>query len=170
MKLFLFISLIIFLFSGCGGFSMNVEPKSIIHVSGSKLNATIIYDGNVEYLPKNLSYDKSSDFSAKYTYNVKYFKGLVDLDVLNLFNPLVLVGFPLSEESVIAEGNLEVTNRQNLIIKRFKSSCVATMKRSLYQTGGSSDMRKACLLEIRNSMEAQISNFLKEYHENNSVL
>lgn len=147
-------------FVGCTGISVNVSPHY-----GSKnkikntLNAKVEYAGNPIYFPANVVKSEDKEKLFKYEYMVEYKNGNTNWDGLNLFNPLVLVGFQMSEEGVI------VNSKANLIengveIKSFTATCVANKPRSMFQNGGSSDARQACLLASKESIENQISDYL----------
>lgn len=150
----------ILLFSGCAEHSLKVLPdvKSIQN-DLTPIAAKIEYTGNKEYLPLVLMDNNQSDITATYSYEVKYVNGSTAWDGLNLFNPLLIVGFPLSEEAIIVEAKLSLVMRENHINKLFTSSCIATKTRSLYQNSGSSSPRKSCLLAVRDNINNQIIQF-----------
>lgn len=161
MKLWMvLISWTALLITGCAEHSMRVFPEIINQQQNAPIRCKLDYDGNREYIPKSIVETNDSNLSAQYSYQIKYVNGNTDWDGLNLFNPLILVGFHLSEESVIVEGKLELNNGSD-IQKVLTSTCIATKTRSLYQTGGSSGPRKDCLLAVRDNIDMQLINLLQ---------
>lgn len=156
-KYFLSVASLLFL-SGCAEHSLKVLPEiQSLNTNINHISTRINYDGNKEYLSDLFKEDNTSNTSVSYAYSVKYINGSTDWDGLNLFNPLLFVGFPLSEEAVVVEGKLLLTSSD--INKTFTSSCVATKTRSLYQNGGSSGPRKGCLIAVRDNIKNQVIKF-----------
>jgi len=148
------------LFVGCSGISMNVSPEAHSkNISKNTINAKIEYAGNHLYLPANVINDESKKKLFKYNYQVNYKNGNTDFDGINLFNPLVLVGFQMSEEGVVVNSKADLLEN-GTEIKSFTATCVANKPRSMFQNGGSSDARRACLLAAKESIENQISDYL----------
>lgn len=139
----IFIYFLIIVFTGCTNTTLNVEPKINQHLSNKilKISSKIIYNGNINYLPTSLQNDNNSSNIVYYEYQVKYINGSTKYDGLNLWNPLVLVGFPLSKESVIVESKLRFIDK-NKDEKTFFSTCIANKTRNLFQNGGSTEPRK----------------------------
>jgi len=158
----LLVSCAVLLFSGCAEHSLRVTPELPINSSQpSRIMCNVIYDeSNKEYLPSTLTHDPNSPLEAHYTYSVHYVNGSTDWDGLNLWNPLLIVGFPMSQENVIVEGKLEFKDKENTL-QHFSASCIAEKTRSLFQTGGSSGPRKACLLAVRDTINQQLHQFNK---------
>lgn len=142
--------------SGCTEHSLKVLPKldENQHIKVS-IPCKIKYEGNREYLPVSLIDDNASNTVVHYSYDVKYNNGSTSWDKVNLFNPLLIVGFPLSDESVIVQGILKI-NDGSLEPHVFESSCIANKTRSLYQNSGSSAPRKACLNAVRDNIDSQL--------------
>lgn len=154
----------LFLLSGCAGHSIKVIPEqsNISNDFTVPLECKIEYDGsNQEYLPTALHENESATQTASYHYEVHYLSGNTNWDKLNIFNPLMMVGFPMSEESVIVEAKLQLKEQETLI-KEFEASCIANKTRNIFQNGGSSEPRKACLLAIRDNIDQQIKHYQKE--------
>lgn len=144
--------------TGCAEHTMRVLPEvEQISVNVASIAAKIEYSENREYLPNIFKEDNLSNTTVSYSYSVKYINGSTDWDGANLFNPLLVVGFPLSEEAVIVEGELILTSSEDT--KTFTASCVAKKTRSLYQNSGSSGPRRECLLAIRDNISRQVIKF-----------
>lgn len=156
-----FLGLLIFL-SGCSTVELNVEPSVSLKNTNmqNNLSAKIIYDGNLDYLPKILAQDNSSQDTVNYEYEVKYINGSTKYDALNLWNPLVMVGFPLSHEAVIVDAKLVFTNKLNQATI-FTSSCVANKTRNLFQNSGSTEPRRKCLYAVRDNINNQVIQFIQ---------
>lgn len=153
-------TILLMIFTGCAEHTLKVLPELQPQtLQLQPVNVKIEYAGNKEYLPNVLKEDNSSGITATYLYSVKYTNGSTDWDGLNLFNPLLFVGFPLSEEAVIVEGKLTLISVDD-INQTFTSSCIASKTRSLYQNGGSSGPRKGCLLAVRDNINNQIIKFI----------
>jgi len=163
-KRFLLLVIVTFL-SGCAEQSMRVTPElpftdGLTNVKSTSIECNIHYDGNTAYLPSGLVQNLNNDCQVRYSYTIHYINGGTDMDGLNLFNPLLIVGFPMSQESVIVEGKLEWTtsDKESQI---FTASCIATKTRNLFQTGGSSEPRKECLFAVRDNINNQLIHFNK---------
>lgn len=158
----IFIYFLIIVFTGCTNTKLNVEPKINQHLSNKiqKFSSKIIYNGNINYLPTSLQNDNNSSNIVYYEYQVKYINGSTKYDGLNLWNPLVLVGFPLSKESVIVESKLRFIDK-NKDEKIFSSTCIANKTRNLFQNGGSTEPRKKCLFAVRDNINNQIIQFIQ---------
>ena len=81
--------------------------------------------------------------------------------MLSSFWYLILVGFPMSEESVIVEARLQL-KEEGILIKEFEALCIANKTRNMFQNSGSSEPRKACLLAVKDNIELQIKHYKKE--------
>lgn len=162
----IFLFTILVWFSGCSAHSIQVTPDLEVDLySLQSVECKVDYAGNKEYLPRTLIFNEKSNVTAKYIYTTHYVNGNTDWDGLNLFNPLIFVGFPLSHENVIIEGKVEFINSVNKI-QVFSASCIASKTRSLFQTGGSSVPRKACLIAVRNNIDMQLKQFnMEDFNE-----
>lgn len=149
--------------TGCATSTIIVKPDiKDVHLSKkSLLRGKIDYDKtNKDYLPTMIE-KGNTNLTLRYRYTVKYNTEGVENDALNLFNPLLFVGFPLSESDLLVSGKLSVL-KYGKVIETFESSCVAKDTRTLFDTGGSSEDRKKCLLKIRYNIDTQISNKYKK--------
>lgn len=156
----------ILMFTGCATSTIIVKPdlKDTPMSKKSLLRGKIDYDKtNKEYLPRMIEAG-NTDLTLRYRYTVNYNTGGVENDAFNLFNPLLFVGFPLSESDLLVSGRLTVI-KNGRVLESFESSCVAKDTRNLFDTGGSSEDRKRCLLKIRYNIDAQISNKYQKREE-----
>lgn len=154
---------IILMLTGCATSTIIVKPDvKNAHVSKKPLlTGKIDYDKtNKDYLPTMIE-PGNTNLTLRYRYTVKYNTEGVEHDALNLFNPLLFVGFPLSESDLLVSGKLTIL-KYGKVIETYESSCVAKDTRNLFDTGGSSEDRKKCLLKIRYNIDTQISNKYKK--------
>jgi len=151
---------------GCGT-TVHVVPEVGINEPPTFIvNGHVEYDGNEDYLPRTVNRGESAvqlpDIS--YRYNVGYGKDAVP-DVLPLFNPLSLVGFPIGADSVVVVGQLAIIE-EGKELKKYSSTCVFNKSRSLFYEGDTfSELRKKGLFMVRDNIEFQMSNdrvFLSE--------
>lgn len=149
----------ILILSGCSSSNVVVSPDLVLKKHDKKLlYGNVKYSKfNREYLPQSISHEKTSSTILNYDYSVVYNNGNVDMDGLNLFNPLSLFGFPFSETGILVSGKLQVI-KKGKIVEQFEAHCASKKTRNLFDTGATSEDRKKCLLKIRDSIDSQIFN------------
>lgn len=161
----IFSGLIFFLmmmFSGCSHIDLKVEPQVKMQKLEQNLivDTNITYDGNREYLPTVLKHDENSQSNSIYEYEVEYINGSTKMDVINIWNPLLIVGFPMGSEAVIVQGKLIYRNA-NQIENVFTASCIAKKTRNLFQNSSSTEPRRNCLLAVRDNIDIQVIHFIQ---------
>lgn len=125
----------------------------------SKVYGDIEYVGNKQYLPVSLvDPDPSSpDINGilfKYEYKISY--DVKQENGLQVFNPLLMVGVPKSNDAIFVSGFLEMT-RDNVLIKRYEKSLVLSKNKSLFSEGETlTEMRKKGLLLVRDDIDRQL--------------
>lgn len=132
-----------------------IEPKKNVDL---QIKGKITYEGNKEYLIRLISEDSSLDTGVTFNYvhNVIYGKKDTLPDIIALFNPLNLVGFPIGENTVSVTGKLEVM-KGNEVIKTYSAACILEKTRNLFYEGETfSELRKKGLIAVRNNIEAQM--------------
>lgn len=148
--------------TGCAS-TITVKPD----VKDNYLPKKALLKGKIDYDKTNKSYlptmieKGNTKLTLRYRYSVRYNTGGVEYDGINLFNPLLFVGFPLSESDLLASGKLTVL-KNGKVAETYESSCVAKDTRNLFDTGGSSEDRKKCLLKIKYNIDTQISERYKK--------
>ena len=107
-----------------------------------------------KYLPENINLDENSTISLIYSFsdNSKVGDGV---DGLNLFNPLVLVGFPLSSSNLSISANMKFFNENNEL--NFSSVCVSKHTRTLFSNTNLTELRKMCIKELKENLRKQIN-------------
>jgi len=81
------------------------------------------------------------------------------MDAINIWNPLLIIGFPMGSEAVIVQGKLAYVD-DNQIENVFTATCIAKKTRNLFQKSGSTEPRKKCLLAVRDSIDIQVIHFI----------
>jgi len=152
-----------FLF-GCTAKMVVTPQMTLIENKDFHLTGKVIYDGNLEYLPRTITDDSSPDsiLIFQYTYNVAYGRDNIP-QLLPLYNPLSIVGFPIGEDTLAVVGKLDILKRKE-VIKSYSSTCGLEKMRSLFSEGESfSELRKKGLIAVRDNIELQM------YEDRNSL-
>lgn len=158
IKYFIPMILVISLFNGCSN-KMLVEPVVKKEISTIKrIKANII--GKKTFLPDNITQDKNSLISIDYSIFEKYNINGKDSDVLNLFNPLLIVGFPLGDNLLLINSNLKII-KNSIILKEYTAKCLYTYTRNIFGNPDFTSMRNECLEEIKNNLNSQIINHIE---------
>lgn len=167
LKFIIFLTLNIFLI-GCSKLNINVSPEIIPNKTTTKklLYNKLDYNKfNKEYLPQQIQADKKSKINLHYDYSIVYNNGNTNLDTINLFNPLVLFGFSLSETYLAATGKL-IIEKDKKVIATYNAKCAVKKTRNLFNSNGTSKARKECLIAIRKSIDSQIiKNYKRKVNE-----
>ncbi len=168
-KKVLFLTLAVFIVS-CA-IEANIVPKfEKLESITILVNGKIDYSGNKEYFPRTISDTPSKDplLIIKYQYQVSYGK-VTGPEGLNLFNPLLIVGFPIGQDTLVVAGKLDII-RQNEVIKTYSAACTYEKTRNLFYQGPTfSELRRTGLLNIRDNIEAQMykdREFLSKVNKN----
>lgn len=123
------------------------------------IEAKLQYEGNSDYLPRTVSEAENTEGLPviSYSYTVGYGKDAVS-DLLPLFNPLSLVGFPIGSDSIAIVGFLEI-KREEKLLKQYRATCLINKTRNLFYEGDTySELRRNGLLMVRDDIEAQMLN------------
>lgn len=148
---------ILVLLSGCGTtYHVGPELTEIPNIDYTILG-TLEYDGNSDYLPRTIREGDDSESLPviRYIYHVGYGKDSIP-ELLPLFNPLSLVGFPVGSDSLVITAALDVV-KEGETLKQYSSTCVIDKNRSLFYEGDTfSVLRKKGLLMVRENIESQM--------------
>lgn len=153
---YLLIGMFSILIYGCAT-TMKIEPEaSQIDNIDFRIKGKVIYEGNKEYLPRVLIDEpiSESELILKYIYQAIYGKHDVP-DLVALYNPLTIVGFPTGENTLTIIGKLDVLKGEE-VIKSYVATCILEKTRSLFSEGAFTEMRKKGLIAVRNNIEAQV--------------
>lgn len=130
------------------------EPVAKIEFS---VPGKIVYEGKPDYLPRTLadSGAAASSLTLKYVFDVAYGKDRTHA-MAHLFNPLVLFGFPIGEDTVAVAGKLEIA-RGDEVLKTYTATCGFEKTRGLFYEGDTySELRVRGLMCVRENIEAQM--------------
>jgi hypothetical protein len=136
---------------------MVVMPPPSPAIVEFRLPATILYDGNREYLPRVLvAMAGSVPITVRYAYDVVH--GSERTHILGvMFNPAAMAGFPvIGKDTFAVIGRLEVLKDGNLV-KAYDATAALTNRPSLFYEGETyTEMRRRGLLAVRDSIETQV--------------
>jgi hypothetical protein len=152
--------LMVFFLNACATTTNIIPPYEKLGNVSFVINGKIDYIGNQEYIPRTIHNDSSNETSLiiKYQYHVNYGKENIPqgLHVANLFNPLVIIGFPIGQDTLVVIGKIDIM-KQGDVIKTYSAACSFEKTRSLFYQGPTfSELRKTGLLEVRDNIEAQM--------------
>jgi hypothetical protein len=121
-----------------------------------RLKGKVIYEGNKEYLPRVLIDEPVTIPKIEFRYAYDVFYGKRDVpDVLALYNPLTIVGFPTGENTVTVTGRLDILKGEE-VIKSYGSTCILEKTRNLFSEGTFTEMRRKGIMAVRDNIESQI--------------
>ena len=180
MRWTIILSGILILCLGCGTsekapISLITDPK-IDKIEGSsdfQIYGKIVFDGNSDYLPQRLKEKNSNpEILLKYSFQLHYGNKELsstgeDLLIGPVF-PLLFAmgGASLGKNDVLAIGRLEII-KENQIIKTYRAAARTVQERGLWvESDTQSELRKKCLLEVRDNIDKQLQND-KEYLQDN---
>ncbi len=155
---YLGVTLSMIVLAGCGT-TMVVTPdlKQTASVD-FRLKGKVIYDGNHEYFPRTIVDGPvgESGLTFQYTYDVTHGKDNTP-QLLPLYNPLTIVGFPIGEDTVVVVGRLEILKR-NAVVKTYTATCGLENTRNIFWQGETySELRRKGLIAVRDNIEAQMN-------------
>lgn len=138
--------------------TMEVTPKvEQINNMDFRIGGRVICEGNREYLPRIINDEPVPDskLTFQYTYNALYGKHDIP-EVIALFNPLSIVGFPTGENTLTIIGKLDILKEKE-VVKSYIATCILEKTRSLLSEGETfSEMRKKGLIAVRDNIEVQV--------------
>ncbi len=146
---------IVFMLSGCGH-NVSVLPQVTTNYNTNIVNIKANFIGNKKYFPDIFDETRNSQLTASLEYDIIYDNDNLKYDKFNLFNPLVLVGFKLGEDSIAVTASLTISSNLKNINRTYHSECFATTTRNLFNNGGTTEIRNLCLNSIKNNFNAQI--------------
>lgn len=154
--LWILISLITFY--GCTSTRISIDPVGEVSESNkSILCGVVIYEGHKsEYLPLSLRDSPNRrNVKIKYQYEVKY--GVEDDTALDLFNPLLIMGMPKSEDNVVILGRLEIKTDSGFA-KTYEEVIVLSKSKTIFSEGETlTDIRRKGLILMRDKIDFVLS-------------
>jgi hypothetical protein len=120
-----------------------------------RLTADVVFEGNRDFLPRTLHHDGSTNagITAHYRYEVAY--GHTDMDVIALYNPLTIVGFPTGENTLTIVAELSIT-RDGTLLKSYRSAGYVVQTTNLWTFRTATELRRDGLLAVRDNIETQM--------------
>jgi hypothetical protein len=133
-----------------------VPPLTQSAVSWRSMAVRLEYEGGDEYVPRALRTDANADFTARYSVDAQIERRDLPAAVA-LYNPLTLFGFPTGSSIVSASGKLEML-RADRVVRQYQASATLRKRNHLYSGDSLTLLRRAALLAVRDSLEAQLLN------------
>ena len=146
--------LLLFVVAGCS--TMSVTPGlATLDKIPILIKGTIEYDGNILYLPRTISKGDPAEYGLRFRYTTSETQDRSSWDVIALFNPLSVLGFPTGRRNSTVTGNLEIL-KDTEVVKSYMATCLQEAYRGIYYGGSFSDLRRTGLVAVRDNIEAQM--------------
>ncbi len=149
--------IVIIFICGCAT-KMSISPQvtEINNVLDFHMKGKVEYDGKKEYLPRIITNESvpGTDLSFQYTYDITYGRDKTN-QLVPLFNPLTLVGFPIGENTLVVNGKLTILKGKE-VMKEYMALCGLERRRNIFSEGDTfTELREKGLLNVRNNIEVQ---------------
>jgi hypothetical protein len=130
-----------------------IDPVAAVDFA---LPGKIVFDGKRDYLPRTLAESPGEGtVTLRYAFDVIYGKDRTHA-MAHLFNPLVLFGFPIGEDTVAVAGKLDI-ERSGEVVKTYTAICGFEKTRNLFHEGATySELRLRGLQCVRDNIDAQM--------------
>ena len=156
------ILVLLFLFAGCAS-KVEILPKiSENKVQNYEIHAS--FDNNKtymrKYLPANVIVQNDAPLFVDYHFIDNVMNGDTKADVLHLYNPLTIIGFPVGSNSLQIGANLRFFNNSDEI--KFSAVCVAKQARNLFSNANTTELRKKCIPQLQKNLQMQINQKFKQ--------
>ena len=117
----------------------------------------IEYRGNLNYLPRTVAQTPpTSEPALTLRYETTETQQPSGWDVIALFNPLSIIGFPTGNRASTVMATLEILQNGNLL-QSYTATSQQEAIRGIYYGSSFSELRREGLLAVRNSIEAQMA-------------
>jgi hypothetical protein len=140
---------------GCSSISVTPELAALDHAA-VLIKGPIQYDGNRTYLPRTISEGAPSEYGLSFRYTTSETQDRSSWDIIAIFNPLTILGFPTGRRSSTVTGNLEIL-KETEVVKSYAASCLQEAHRGIYYGESFSELRRKGLGAVRDNIEAQMS-------------
>lgn len=157
LKLKLLLGLLVILLVGCAT-QMTVTPELSTPANlDFQVKGKVIYEGKREYLPRTITESSTTDVGLTFHYSYQEVQKRGDSrEVVALFNPLTIVGFPTGGTSSTILGKLDVLSGGSLL-KSYTATCSFEVTRTIFSDGESfSELRRKGLMAVRDNIEIQM--------------
>lgn len=121
------------------------------------ISATVSYEGKADYLPRVISIESPTDSHTvlRYSYNTEY-DAKQQVTALQLFNPLLISGFPTGSNAIAVSGLLEVV-RDGQPVRTYAAACALRRSSTVFSEGETlTDLRHKGLALVRDNISAQM--------------
>ena len=145
-----------FVLAGCAT-EMHVRPEVGPMPAGAvSISANVVFDGNKDYLPRNLQQDNSNPagVTVYYRYEVAY--GTKDLGAAALYDPFTIFGLPTGKDILTIYAELRI-QRGSQILKAYQSACQVVQRSNLWTNRTQTELRRDGLLAVRDNIESQLA-------------
>jgi hypothetical protein len=143
------------LFSGCIS-NVHMRPEIEPQVAGDfRFEAKVVFGGNRDYLPRVLQNSPVGDDGVIVDYHYDISHKSVDMDIIALYNPLSLVGFPSGSNQLTLHAELKI-QRKGALLKGYQAICAIEQATGLWSFRTLTEMRRECLIALRDNIEAQL--------------
>jgi hypothetical protein len=119
--------------------------------------APLSYEGKPDYVPQVLSGKPAGgDLTIlRYTYNTDY-NADQQITVAQVFNPLLIAGFPTGSNAITVSGLLEVV-RDGKPVRAYAAACALKRSSNVFSEGETmTELRRRGLMLVRDNISAQI--------------
>lgn len=136
---------------------MTISPEqAILDKATLIITGPIQYEGNSVYLPRTISVGAPSEYGLSFRYTTTETQDRSSWDVLALFNPLTIMGFPTGKRVSTVIGKLEVL-KEIEVVRSYAATCLQEAERGIYYGESFSELRRKGLAAVRDNIEAQMS-------------
>jgi hypothetical protein len=143
------------LFSGCVS-DVHVRPEIAPQsISDFRIAAKVVFDGNRDYLPRVLQDSSVGDNGVIVDYHYDISHKSVDMDIIALYNPLSLVGFPSGNNQLTLHAELKI-QRKGALLKSYRAICAVEQPTGLWSFRTLTEMRREGLIALRDNIESQL--------------
>lgn len=133
--------------------SVATHPELALPAASGTLRLPAFYTGDPRHLPPSVEAVADANAPFAYQFRVDYYRD--DMDVLALFNPLTLFGFPLGKVRVTAVATLTARS-SGVEAKRYEATAIVSKTRTIYSSDSQTELRAQALAALRDNIEAQI--------------
>ena len=144
-------------FAGCATRVRTIPELPELQNVTVLLGGPITFDGKREDLPRTITEAPISENELRIRYSHNEIQQRNDsLELLALFNPLSLVGFPTGGTQSTVTGKLDILKGTE-VLKAYTATCILEVTRTIFSDGESfSELRRKGLVAVRDNIEAQM--------------
>jgi len=144
------------LVAGCAT-EMHVRPEvGPIPAGAVSISANVVFDGNRDYLPRNLQQNTSNPAGITVYYRYEAAYGTKDLGAAALYDPFTIFGLPTGKDIPTIYAELRI-QRGPQILKACQSACQVVQRSNLWTNLTQTELRRDGLLAVRDNIESQLA-------------